>query len=142
MKVKVLAALLALSFVTALILPAAVHAESLTLDPVQGPVGSDIKIPAFCQYGEGEYFLYWGDANQLIQQGTLAKASCQPLIFKCPQSPRGKHLVTLKVGSKSFQKEFTVQGTISIGVKKGTVGTEVAVQGNGFDAGETGIKII
>jgi len=142
MKVKVLAALLALSFATALILPAAVHAESLTLDPVQGPAGSDVKIPAFCQYGEGEYFLYWGDANQLVQQGTIAKASCQPLVFKVPQSPRGKHLVTLKVGSKSFQKEFTVQGTMSIGVKKGTVGTEVPVQGNGFDARETGIKII
>ena len=142
MKVKILAALLALSFATALILPAAVHAESLTLDPVQGPAGSDVKIPAFCQYGEGEYFLYWGDANQLIQQGTIAKASCQPLVFKVPQSPRGKHLVTLKVGSKSFQKEFTVQGTMSIGVKKGTVGSEVPVQGNGFDARETGIKII
>ena len=142
MKVKVLAALLALSFVTALILPAAAQAESLTLEPVQGPVGSDVKIPAGCQYGEGEYFLYWGDANQLIQQGNLSKSGCQPLVFKVPQSPRGKQLVTLKVGSKSFQKEFTVQGTISIGVKKGPVGTELAVQGNGFDARETGIKII
>lgn len=142
MKVKVLAALLTLSFVTALILPSAVQAESLTLDPVQGPVGSDCKIPAFCQYGEGEYFLYWGDANQLIQQGNISKSGCQPLIFKIPPSPRGKQLVTLKVGSKSFQKEFNVQGTVSIGVKKGTVGTEVPVQGNGFNARETGIKII
>ena len=142
MKVKVLAALLALSCVTALILPAAAQAESLTLEPVQGPVGSNVKIPAFCQYGEGEYFLYWGDANQLIQQGMIAKSSCQPLTFKVPQSPRGKQMVTLKVGSKSFQKEFTVQGTISIGEKKGTVGTELAVQGNGFGARETGIKII
>jgi len=142
MRVKVPAALLALSFVTALVLPYAVQAESLTLDPVQGAVGSDVKIPAFCQYGEGEYFLYWGVDNQLIQQGTIAKASCQPLVFKVPQTPRGKHLVTLKVGSKSFQKEFTALGTMSIGTKKGPVGTEVAVQGNGFDSGETGIKII
>ena len=142
MKVKVLAALLALSCVTALILPSAVHAESLTLDPVTGPSGSDVKIPAFCQYGEGEYFLYWGVDNQLVQQGSISKGSCQPLVFKVPQSPRGKHLVTLKVGSKSFQKEFTVQGTMSIGTKKGPVGTEVAVQGNGFDARETGIKVV
>jgi len=142
MRVKILAALLALSFVTALILPYAAQAESLVLDPVQGAVGSDVKIPAFCQYGEGEYFLYWGLDNQLIQQGTIAKASCQPLVFKVPQTPRGKHLVTLKVGSKSFQKEFTTLGTMSIGTKKGPVGTEVAVQGNGFDSGETGIKII
>ena len=142
MKVKVLAALLALSFLTALILPAAAHAESLTLEPTTGTVGAEIKIPAFCQYGEGEYFLYWGDSNQLVQQGTISKMGCQPLTFKAPQSPRGKQLVTLKVGSKSFQKEFTVQGSISLGVKKGMVGTEVTVQGNGFDSRETGIKII
>jgi len=142
MKVKVPAALLALSFVAALVMPAAAQAESLTLDPTTGRVGSEVKIPAFCQYGEGEYFLYWGDSNQLVQQGSISKTGCQPLTFKVPQSPRGKQLVTLKVGSKSFQKEFTVQGTISIGVKKGMVGAEVAVQGDGFDARETGIKII
>ncbi|MDD5398828.1 MAG: IPT/TIG domain-containing protein, partial [Dehalococcoidia bacterium] len=142
MKVKVLASLLALCFLTVLILPAAAHAESLTLDPTSGRVGTDVKIPAFCQYGEGEYFLYWGDSNQLIQQGTISKMGCQPLVFEVPQSPRGKQMVTLKVGSKSFQKEFTVLGTISIGVKKGIVGTEVAVKGDGFDARETGIKII
>ena len=142
MKVKVLASLLALCFLTVLILPAAAHAESLTLDPTSGRVGTDVKIPAFCQYGEGEYFLYWGDSNQLIQQGTISKMGCQPLVFEVPQSPRGKQMVTLKVGSKSFQKEFTVLGTISIGVKKGMVGTEVAVKGDGFDARETGIKII
>ncbi len=142
MRVKVLAALLALSFITALILPATAHAESLTLEPVSGTVGSEIKIPAFCQYGEGEYFLYWGDSNQLVQQGTISKMGCQPLTFKVPQSPRGKQMVTLKVGSKSFQKEFTVLGSISLGAKKGMVGSEVAIQGNGFDPRETGIKII
>jgi len=142
MKVKVLAALLALCFLTALMLPAAAMAESLTLDPTSGRVGSEVKIPAFCQYGEGEYFLHWGDSNQLIQQGSISKSGCQPLTFKVPQSPRGKQLVTLKVGSKTFQKEFTVLGTISLGAKKGTVGGEVAVQGDGFDARETGIKIL
>ena len=105
MKVKAIAALLALMFTGALVLPAAVRAESLTLDPVQGAVNADIKIPAFCQYGEGEYFLYWGEGNQLIKQGSVSKAGCQPIVFQVPQSPRGKQMVTLKVGSKSFQKE-------------------------------------
>jgi hypothetical protein len=142
MKVKATAALLALSFITALILPAAAQAESLTLEPVQGAVNSDVKIPAFCQYGEGEYFLYWGEGNQLIKQGSLSKAGCTPLIFQVPQTPRGKQMVTLKVGSKSFQKEFTVLGSITLGSKKGTVGAAVTVQGYGFDARETGIKLM
>jgi hypothetical protein len=142
MKVKALAALLALAFISALILPSAAQAESLTIEPVQGAVNADVKIPAFCQYGEGEYFLYWGEGNQLIKQGSVTKAGCQPITFQVPQSPRGKHMVTLKVGSKSFQKEFTVLGSITIGAKKGTSGTAVAVQGYGFDARETGIKIM
>ena len=142
MKVKASAALLALMFISALILPAAAQAESLTLEPVQGAVNSDVKIPAFCQYGEGEYFLYWGEGNQLIKQGSVTKTGCQPITFQVPQSPRGKHMVTLKVGSKSFQKEFTVLGSNTIGSKKGTAGTELAVQGYGFNARETGIKVM
>ncbi len=142
MKVKAIAALLALMFISALILPAAAQAESLTLEPVQGAVNSNVNIPAFCQYGEGEYFLYWGEGNQLIKQGSVTKTGCQPITFQVPQSPRGKHMVTLRVGSKSFQKEYTVLGSITIGSKKGTAGTEVAVQGYGFNARETGIKIM
>jgi hypothetical protein len=142
MKVKALATLLTLSFLFALLMPVPVHAESLTLDVTQGIVGADIKIPAFCQYGEGEYFLYWGDANQLIRQGTIRTQDCQPIVFKVPQSPRGKRTVTLKVGSKTFQKEFTVLASISLGLKKGAVGSTVAITGNGFDASEKGIKIL
>ena len=142
MKVKAIAALLALMFVSALILPAAAQAESLTLEPVQGAVNSDGKIPAFCQYGEGDYFLYWGEGSQLIKQGNVSKTGCQPITFQVPQSPRGKQMVTLKVGSKSFQKEFTVLGSVTIGAKKGTAGAAVSVQGYGFDARETGIKIM
>lgn len=142
MKVKAVASLLALMFISALTLPAAVQADSLTIEPVQGVVNSDVKIPAFCQYGEGDYFLYWGDDNQLIKQGNVSKTGCQPITFQVPQSPRGKHIITLTVGSKSFQKEFTVLGSIVIGTKKGTAGTSVSVQGYGFDAHETGIKIM
>jgi hypothetical protein len=142
MKTRAASALFALFLLAALILPAAAYAESLTLEPVQGAVNSDVKIPAFCQYGEGEYFLYWGDNNQLIKQGNVSKMGCQPITFQVPQSPRGKHMVTLKIGSKSFQKEFTVLGSIGIGTKKGPVGAEVPVQGYGFNPRETGIKIM
>ena len=142
MKVKALAALLALACLVALILPAAVHAESLVLEPAQGQVGSDVKIPGACSYGGGEYFLYWGEGNQMISQGTIQTGVCAPIFFKVPPSPRGKTMVTLKVGSKSFQKEFSVQGTVALGSKKGTVGASVSVQGYGFEAREAGIKLM
>ena len=105
-------------------------------------VGSSVKIPAFCQYGYGEYFLHFGAQNQLIAQGTVKTGNCQPISFKVPQSPRGKQMVTLKIGTRTFQKEFTVLASISLGIKKGMVGSSVSVEGNGFDARETGIKIL
>ncbi len=142
MKLKPWASLLALSLLAAIIPSAGAYADSLTIEPTQGTVGSDIKIPAFCQYGEGDYFLYWGDGNQLIAQGNIKSGNCQPITFKCPQSARGKQLITLKVGSKSFQKEYTVLASMSLGVKKGPVGTSVSVQGSGFDKNETGISIL
>ncbi len=142
MKVKALATLLALSFLSAFILPVPASADSLTLEPTQGIVGSDVKIPAFCQYGEGDYFLWWGDNNQLITQGTVRTASCQPIYFKVPESPRGKHVVTLKVNTKTFQKEYTTMASISLSSKNGTVDSAISVQGQGFAAGETDIKII
>ena len=142
MKVKALATLLALSFLSAFILPVPAAADSLTLEPTQGIVGSDVKIPAFCQYGEGDYFLWWGDDNQLITQGTVRTSSCQPIYFKVPESPRGKHVVTLKVNTKTFQKEYTTMASISLSSKSGTVDSAISVQGQGFAAGETGIKII
>jgi hypothetical protein len=142
MKVKVLATLLALSFVAAVFMPVPAHAESLTLESTQGIVGAAIKVPAFCQYGEGEYFLYFGENNQLISQGTIKTGNCQPITFIVPQSPRGVQMVTLKVGAKTYQKEFTVLASITLGIKKGMVGSSVAVQGNGFNKQETGIKIL
>ena len=142
MKVKALATLLALSFLSVFILPATASADSLTLEPTQGIVGSDVKIPAFCQYGEGDYFLYWGDGNQLITQGTVRTSSCQPIYFKVPESPRGKHVVTLKVNTKTFQKEYSTLGSISLSSKSGTVDSAISVQGRGFGAGETAIKIL
>ncbi|MDD5312430.1 MAG: hypothetical protein PHO26_05280 [Dehalococcoidia bacterium] len=142
MKAKVLPAVLIFSVLCTLLLPVPAHAESLTIDPTQGTVGSDVKIPAFCQYGQGDYFLYWGEGNQLISQGTVKSGTCQPITFKVPQSPRGKQMITLKVGSKSFQKEYTVLASISMAAKKGAVGSTVSIQGSGFAAKESGIKIM
>jgi hypothetical protein len=142
MKGKVLATLLVLNLLVVFVLPVPVRAESLTLEPVQGIVGSDVKVPAFCQYGTGDYFLYWGEGNQLITQGTVTTGGCQPITFKVPQAARGKHTVTLKFGTRTFQKDFTVLASISLGVRKGTVGSAVSIQGNGFDAREAGIKIL
>ena len=144
MKVKALAALLALLFLVApvMLIPAPVSAFSLGLEPITGKVGATIKIPAFCQYGEGDYYLYWGDGNQLIAQGTVQTKGCSPIYFTVPQTTRGKHTVTLKVGDKSWARDFTVTGGITLDVNKGSVGSLITVQGCGFDDQESNILVM
>jgi hypothetical protein len=141
MRVKAPVALLALLFLTLSFIPAPAQAFSLGLEPSTGTVGMDIKIPAFCQYGEGDYYLYWGDDNQLCAQGTVDAKGCTPIFFKVPQTTRGRHTVTLKVGTRTFSRDFTVIGTVSLSVKKGPIGSQVLVQGFGFENQEGGIHI-
>jgi hypothetical protein len=143
MKVKALVALLVLVFsvIPALMIPAPVSAFSLGLEPITGKVGATIKIPAFCQYGEGDYSLYWGDDNVLIAQGTVQTKGCSPIYFAVPQTTRGKHTVTLKVGSKSWSRDFTVTGGITLDINKGPVGTLITVQGCGFADQESNISV-
>ena len=72
----------------------------------------------------------------------MKTGSCQPITFHVPQSTRGMHMVTLKIGTKTFERQFTVTASISLGIKKGIAGSSVSVQGNGFNKQETGINII
>ena len=140
MKVKAPAALLALLSMAIIFIPVPAHAFSLGLEPITGSVSSEVKVPAFCQYGEGDYSLYW-DENQLITQGTVDAKGCTPIFFKVPEATRGKHTVTLKVGNRTFSRDFTVTGTVILGTRKGPVGSQVLVQGYGFDNQEGGIHI-
>lgn len=141
MKVSAPTALLAALSLMVTLLPAPAQAFSLGLEPVTGAVGSEVKIPAFCQYGEGNYYIYWGEDNQLITQGVVESKGCTPIYFQVPQTTHGKHNVTLKVGNKSFSRDFTVTSTIALETKKGPVGSLVVVNGYGFENQEGGIRI-
>ncbi|MBN1691408.1 MAG: hypothetical protein JW901_10320 [Dehalococcoidia bacterium] len=138
-----LAALLASLFlvISLMLVPAPVRAFSLGLEPVSGKVGSTIKIPAFCQYGSGDYRIYWGEDDQLIQKGTVDSKGCSPIYFTVPETQRGKHIVTLEIGSKSWSRDFTVTASITLDVKTGSPGSLVTIQGNGFEEREGEIFI-
>lgn len=134
-------ALISLLSLTLALLPCPAQAFSLGLEPVTGPVGSEVKIPAFCQYGEGDYTIYWGEDNQVIARGTVETKGCSPIYFKVPPCPRGKHNVILQVGSKSFSRDFTVTSTIVLGSTKGPVGSQVLITGQGFPRYEGNIRL-
>ncbi|MBM3118135.1 MAG: hypothetical protein FJ006_01035 [Chloroflexi bacterium] len=114
---------------------------SLTINLSQGTVGTIVSIPNVYAYGAGTYYLYWGEADQLISQGEIKKDS-GAISFTVPEAARGKHKVTLKVAGDYFTTEFTVMPSISLSADTGTVGSNLTVAGRGFNSNETGIRII
>lgn len=140
LKVKVLASLLALLWLAMCLTPTPINAASLTLNPSKGIVGTEVAIPSACNYGDGNYYLYWGEAAQLLSQGVIDEG-CLSITFVVPEAARGKHKVTLKVADDSFDNEFTVMPSISLSTNQGSVGSNLTVTGKGFNSNETGITI-
>lgn len=141
MKVKASATVLALLSLAICLIPTSIDAAgSLSLSPSQGTVGTKVAIPAMCGYGEGQYYLYWGEAEQLLSQGELVEG-CASLTFTIPEAARGEHKVTLKIGTESFERKFTVMPSISLSTNEGTVGSNLTVTGKGFNSNESAINI-
>ena len=127
---------------TLLLMPLSTAASGiLTLQPSEGPAGTLVVIPSPCTYGEGNYYIYWGDPPQLISQGQIDD-KCVAVIFDVPEAPRGKHNVSLKIGDDIFDKEITIQPSITMAVDEGSVGSSVALRATGFNSNESGIKVM
>jgi len=140
MKAGALASVLILLSLVVCLIPTAADANGLSLSPLQGIVGQQVTIPAACSYGSGNYYLYWGEAEQLLSQGEMDE-SCLAITFTVPEAPRGKHKVTLKMGDDSFDRDFTVLPSISLSADRGTSGSDLTLTGRGFDSNEQGITI-
>lgn len=142
MKAKALAASVILTLGALFLLPSPVAANgTLTLSPSEGVVGMVVTIPSPCGYGTGNYYIYWGDPPQLISQGTIDD-KCAAITFVVPESPRGKHKVTLKIADGTFDKDFSAKPLLTMNLDKGAVGSSVAVRATGFVANESGIKVL
>jgi hypothetical protein len=138
LKVKASVLVLLLSLIV-LLSPQPVAAAGLTLNPVQGVVGAEVAILNIGGYGTGEYQIYWGDARQLLGQGSTAGIT--NVTFIVPESARGKQKVTLKLGANVYDGEFTVLPSIKTGAKEGYVGSSLSISGSGFNANETNIEV-
>jgi len=142
MKVGTTATVLALLVLAVCLIPVPIAAiGSLTLNLSQGAVGTQVSILNPAAYGTGTYQLYWGETDQLITQGEIKKES-GAISFTVPEAAKGKHRVTLKVANDYFTTEFIVMPSISLSSDTGTVGSNLAVIGRGFNGNESGIQII
>jgi hypothetical protein len=140
MKVGATATALALLVLAMCLMPAPIHAASLSFNPPQGIVGKQVSIASLCGYGSASYQLYWNEGGQLISQGET-KQGCVSISFVVPEAARGKHKVTLKVGGEIINGEFVVIPSISISTNQDTVGSKLTVTGRGFNSNESDIQI-
>lgn len=131
-------ALILMSMVLSFI-PLPVNALPFTITPAKGAVGVEVTIASICSYGSGEFFVYWGESQELVKQGTAE--GCKSVYFTVPDSPRGKQDVTLKMGGKTFTAQFTVEPAFSLNTYEGNVGASITVTGKGFNTNETGISV-
>ncbi len=120
--------------------PLAVHADTFTISPSEGVVGSQVTIDNICSYGSDDYFVYWGEDQETIKQGNAS--GCQPVTLTVPDAPRGTHPLVLKIDDKTFDSSFTILPAISINNASGIVGSEVTITGTGFAANESGIQVL
>ena len=140
MKIKASASALALVAMVVCLIPVPVEASTLSLSPQQGVVGTQVTISYACNYGSGDYHLYWDEAGQLLDQGVIDE-SCISITFTAPEAAKGKHKVTLKIGDDSFDAEFIIMPSINLSADHGSVGSNLTVTGKGFNIRESNITV-
>ncbi|MFC2050070.1 IPT/TIG domain-containing protein [Chloroflexota bacterium] len=143
MKVGATATVLALLMLAVSLIPVPTAASgSLTLNLSRGTVGTQVSIPNPAGYGTGAYQLLWGETDQIIAQGEIKKDITGTISFTVPESAKGKQKVTLKVANDYFTTEFTIMPSISLSTDKATVGSNLTVNGWGFNGNESVIQIL
>jgi len=128
-------------------------AYSITLDHACGVCG-DLWQPTICDEvigvtaivaAAGEYRICWDSraATTVVYGGTFSTTGpgTYTLTFKMPEAKRGIHKVYLTnnfyddLGPNAV-KEFTVNPSVKINPEEGPVGTQVTLNGYGFDASQ------
>ena len=114
-----------------------VVAAEITIDPEEGPVGTEVEIS-----GEGfdsrEDIIVEYDGDEVdIESGddrTDSSGAFEDTIIIIPESIAGDHTITVTGDDSGYQAEaeFTVESQITISPASGMSGTEVTVTGTGF----------
>ncbi len=124
---------------------------AITLDPACGVCG-DLWKPKVCDEvigvtavvaAGGDYRICWDSraAANVVETFTAAGAGTYTLTFNMPEAKRGIHKVYLTNTfyddlGPSAVAEFVVNPSVKIVPEEGTVGTEVTLNGYGFDASQ------
>ena len=114
-----------------------VLAGEITIDPVKGPVGTEVEISGE-DFGEREYIIVEYDGDEVeIQSGdekTDRDGEFLDTIIIIPESTAGDYTITV-IGEDSdseVEAVFTVEPEMDISATSGIAGDSVTVSGTGF----------
>ena len=106
----------------------------ITIDPDEGPVGSEVEITGEEFLGNEDLVITYDDDEIDIESGDDdtdrdGEFACTVLI---PESTAGTHTIKVTVGGSEVEVEFTVESYIDLDPTSGEAGTDVSVSGTGF----------
>ncbi|MFH1003084.1 MAG: PPC domain-containing protein [Chloroflexota bacterium] len=112
-----------------------VIAPEITLDPEEGPVGTEVDISG-TNFGDREDLtIYYDSKEASIEAGddrTDTSGEFDSLIV-IPASAAGTHTIRVEDDGGAFaEADFTVEPAITMSPTSGIVNTSVTVSGNGF----------
>jgi hypothetical protein len=105
--------------------------------PTVGVVGATVTVSELT--AGSSYSIRWDGAE--VKQGTLQGGGS--VTFTVPDAYGGNHTVTVEnpVGTRVFSASFSVLPSIGINPNSGVIGDSVTVDGKGFAAAESSIKV-
>ena len=122
----------------------------LTVDPEDGPVGTDVTIEGhgFAEDEEDIEVRYYFDGNYTTIEDDIEadEDGWWEVSFQIPTSDQGGHEIDAQGDDSSFAEVhdviFEVMPSVSLNKYSGSVGESVTMTGNGFVANERDIAIL
>ncbi|MBU2536090.1 MAG: IPT/TIG domain-containing protein, partial [Chloroflexi bacterium] len=106
----------------------------ITIDPEEGPVGSEVEITGEDFMADEGITVFYDDNEIEIESGDDETDSAGEFVstILIPESIAGTHTIKVTVGGSEAEAEFTVETEIVLDPTSGEAGAEVIVNGAGF----------
>ena len=120
--------------------PSPALAQSITITPSSGSVGSVASVTGSgfnANVGFSIYFAYGTTYQVTADTGTISSTGTLTSTFNIPLIPAGTYTIRAQTSTSYAVTYYTVTSTIILSVSSSIVGNQVSISGTGFSVGRT-----